>query len=324
MKLTDFLKFEPLNKLKDSMGIPRHVLGSVRGVVINTHKATLDELRQLGDEGLEIDLADLIVLQDGTLSYKDRRVLLYIRDVSAYGGRYSEPKFHFSDCSTLSQMKANRRFGKYVIANRTDGIFTLLFVDTRRRVQKHLDVCQNCLDLLKYKGFSLTHVSVQRQKVVNSFSIEEFFTQYPRTLHRAEPVHTSDTAPENIYSASFPEISRAYRSARSWKCEECAIDLSKPEHHRFLHVHHLNGLKNENDYRNLRALCLHCHSLQPAHGHMRHSFAYRDFEAIWQEWNAGNARGNLYAAESKPFAGVRAGGLRLGGSVTTVAANISD
>jgi hypothetical protein len=46
------------------------------------------ELERLtSQDGLDISLDDLKVLEDGTLAYKDSRVLLYIRDVPIYGDR---------------------------------------------------------------------------------------------------------------------------------------------------------------------------------------------------------------------------------------------
>ena len=46
---------------------------------------TIEEIEILAREGLEIPLGEINVLEDGTLIYKNRRVvLLYIRDVKQY------------------------------------------------------------------------------------------------------------------------------------------------------------------------------------------------------------------------------------------------
>ncbi len=53
---------------------------------------------------------------------------------------------------------------------------------------------------------------------------------------------------------------------------------------RYLHVHHMNGLKNENSDKNLKAVCVHCHALEPSHSHITAMRQYREFEATWQRW----------------------------------------
>src|SRR6476661_7836031 len=100
MKLPNFLLSDDLNHLKIAMGIARNKFGNLRAIEVRRDGATRDEIRRLAEDGLEVDKEDVVPLPDGTLSYKDRRVLLYIRDISQYGGNYSEPRFHFSNCTT--------------------------------------------------------------------------------------------------------------------------------------------------------------------------------------------------------------------------------
>jgi HNH endonuclease len=262
MKLPNFFMSDDLNQLKSAMGIPRSQLGNVRAIEISRVGATHEEIRQLQEEGLEVNKEDVIPLPDGTLSYRDRRVLLYIRDISQYGGNYSEPRFHFSNCTTLRQMRENLRFGRFVVASRDDGLFQLHYVDSGRRMDKQLDVCQNCLDHMKYEGFQLSMRPNARRQAVQNFSIADFFATYPRMLHYSVPVHSDLTAPTNDYSPDFSLIGRAYREKRNWVCETCGISLSDGLMQRYLHVHHVNGLKNDNEDDNLKAVCVHCHALE--------------------------------------------------------------
>ena len=157
------------------MGIPRNKIGNLRGIEVRRLGATSEEIRQLAEEGLEVDKQDVVALPDGTLSYKDRRVLLYIRDISQYGGNYSDPRFHFSDCVTLRTMRENLRFGRFVIASRDDGLFQLHYIDSDRRTDKRLDVCQNCLDRLNYKGFQLGMPAYVRRVSGAGFLDSRFF-----------------------------------------------------------------------------------------------------------------------------------------------------
>jgi len=289
MKLPNFLVSREMLRLKRAMGIADDKLGNVREISVRRDKADREEIRRLAEDGLEVDIDAVQPLEDGTLSYKDRRVLLYIRDVAQYGGEYSDPRFHFANCSTVRQMRANLRFGRYVIASRDDGMFHLHYVTSGRRTDKRLDVCQNCLTGLSYKGFQHgMAVDAKRDAVVN-FSIAEFFMAYPKILHHTIPAHTDRTSPTNDYSADFAQVSLRYRQLRSWQCEACGIDLARKEMQRYLHVHHINGLKNENHEGNLKAVCIRCHALEPMHGHVTAMRQFREFEPIWTRWRKSEA-----------------------------------
>lgn len=292
MKLPNFLSSNDFVRIKRAMGIPHDKLGRIRALEVRRVGVSWEEIRQLDGEGLEVEKHEVIPLPDGTLSYKDRRILLYIRDVSQYGGSYKEPKFHISDCAVLKKMREHRRFGRYVIASREDGLFQLNYVDSGRREDKHLDVCQNCLDKLKYKGFELAMRPGTRREAVHKFSIQEFFESYPKNLHHSMPLYTDWTAPTNDYTDDFAEISIAYREKANWTCEniECGIRLADSELRRYLEVHHINGQKNENQHENLKALCIRCHALQPFHGHVSASLRYKQFLPIWEQWRRSHAR----------------------------------
>src|SRR5205823_4379859 len=116
MKLTDFRNFELLNSLKERMGIPRDVFGDLTVLVDAGGLSELELEKLTSQDGLEISIDDLRVLDDGTLAYKNSRVLLYIRDVAVYG-RHQQPRFHVSNCSTLITMHEQRRFStRYVVS----------------------------------------------------------------------------------------------------------------------------------------------------------------------------------------------------------------
>ena len=204
------------------MGIPPDELGNLRG-------ATRDEIGQLGTAGLEVEIDEVVQLPDGTLSYKDRRVLLYIRDTSQYRDDYSDPRFHIADCFTLRQMRENGRSSRYVIANRDDGFFIVNFVNRNKQQDKRLYVCQHCLERLNYKGFRAGMSKGSKSQAVKKFLITDFFAAYPKTLHHSIPTHDELTAPLNDYTQDFSRISLAYRERRKWTCESCEIQLSKPD-----------------------------------------------------------------------------------------------
>lgn len=283
MKLPDFLLFTPLNNVRNSM---RASLPESFSTIKVSHRLSLAELEIMSKSGKEIDLNEVIELDDGTLAYKDSRVLLYIRDVAIYHNNNfnnSLPKFHVSNCSALKKMRFLNRIARYVVATRTDGHFLLNIIKNNiplSRTEK-LNVCKCCLDALKYKGYSLK--SHNTYQVFKDFSIDEYFELYPRNLseHDTRNLFNSHTAPLNRYDKNFREKSSAYRAEKNWTCEKCKVDLSDMKYHKFLHTHHKDGQKYNNAHGNLESLCIYCHSQEPMSSHVKSLPDYKEFISIY-------------------------------------------
>jgi hypothetical protein len=287
MTLPDFIEFEPFNRLRRLMNasLPE---GCSSGYVINhlTHD-DLDKALE-GIEGVTVgDISDVDVLPDGTLAYKGRRVLLYIRDKASYRDhdpRQLLPSFHVSNCRTLKRMREEGRYERYVVTQRTDGRFKMNFHYGYGKVKSEvyeLRVCRDCLGFLSYKGYS--PADYKRHQTHSAFSLSEYFILYPKSLVHALPPHIDDTAPLNDYTTGFREASIRYRSEHGWTCEnaKCGVDLSGAAHRRYLHTHHVNAQKNDDRSENHKALCIRCHAEQPMHAHLRNSRAYREFIKIY-------------------------------------------
>lgn len=282
MKLPDFYNFEPLNSIKELMGIPRDVYGALL-VEVRIGRLTEAELERLtSPTGIEVGLDDIVILPDGTLAYKNSRVILYIRDVTVYSGREAEPRFHVSNCATLQKMREDGRFNRYVVSTRTDGQFALNLIDQGQVTQgmHDLSVCQNCLSKLSFDGFSSAMNRAIKRNRVKAFRLETFFEQYPRSLHLDEPKYNSDNAPLDVYPTDWTDISNRVRDAARWKCDVCGFDLNRREDRQFLHVHHKNGLKYDCRDANLAAVCVGCHADEPQHAHMKQLDEYGRFLAL--------------------------------------------
>ena len=221
--------------------------------------------------GRGIDLVDpsqITVDDDGTLSYEGRKILVYIRDqYISYGGY----KFHVANCSTIQQMKKWNRFEtRYVASTRTDGKFLVNIIDFDEIIESEeklieMSVCKNCLRHLNYKNYDRN-----RKKVFDEFSLEEFFNIYSETTV-SKPPHTNRNAPLNVYQPDQSEHSHQCRERAGWRCQGCEI-LLEGEAGKFLHTHHINGDKTNNNPSNLRALCVDCHNEQA-----QHSLQVREF-----------------------------------------------
>ncbi|MDF9795479.1 hypothetical protein OKW21_000742 [Catalinimonas alkaloidigena] len=269
MKLTDFSKDDDFNKLRKMMGASLRDYSSKvtwEGTTIST------ELDLHGE--VEVPFELLTVEDDKTITLAGRRVLVYIRDQHAE--YYPNYRYHLANCRTLVDFQNSGRFNKYVASIRTDGTFRVNVIHENGDVEKDKDenlyVCKNCLSALNYKGYNQS--SEIKRKVFKNFDLDEFFKLYNRQ-NILKPTKTDATAPINDYPPEWNLISLNYRIRKSFKCEECKLDLSHTP--KYLQVHHKNGLKNECGEENLEALCLRCHARQSGHGHM---FAHPDYNSF--------------------------------------------
>ncbi|MEX3930066.1 HNH endonuclease [Paraburkholderia sp. BR10936] len=273
-KLPDFLGWSTFNGLRHKMGAPLVARFGAQHVVTEIDLPVIDRLQ---GKGIDVTADQIQVLDDGTLAYKGYRVLVYIRDVPSIGARGSMPKYHFAHCRTLETMYRNHRSERYVVAISDSGFFHVNVLDSGIKSEPvRLDVCQNCLAHIRWKGFDMQMARPSRLSIVGEFKLSEFFTTYPKALLAVTPKHSSDTAPLNTYTDNWPEVSARTRSIRGYKCEKCDIVLPGGEA-KFLHVHHQNGQKHDNSDENLEVLCIGCHAEEPMHAHMKSLPDYREF-----------------------------------------------
>lgn len=279
MKLIDFYKFDLLNNIKASMGIPRNVYGELKIKIQESRLSEIELERLTSPDGLEITFDQITILPDGTLSYKNSRVILYIRDIATYSGQTSDPKFHISNCATLQRMRSNGKFNRYVISTRTDGQFTINRIQNNKSISQLSDlmVCQNCLTKLNFDGFSEEIQYTKKKSIVHNFKIADFFDKYPMSLFLDTPQYNSDNSPTNSYPKNWNEISKQFRERAGWRCSKCLILLREPNLQKFLDVHHKNGLKFDCNYENLETICIGCHAEEPDHAHMKANQRYNEY-----------------------------------------------
>ena len=89
----------------------------------------------------------------------------------------------------------------------------------------------------------------------------------------------ANSAPINMYSKDFKLTSKETKAKKSYKCEECGINMSEKKHQKYCHTHHVDGDKSNNSSSNLQVLCIGCHAKQPVHAHVKNNPDYRKFMA---------------------------------------------
>ncbi len=262
MRLPDFLENDDFNRLRKQMGAG--VLADELGGIAWT---------PLPVRGVDIsDLAEITVEPDRTLSYRGRRILVFIRDQYLNAdGTPRNYRYHVAECKKLQEMRRDKRFGRYVGADRDDGNFTVNYLSggriVRKEIERKLLVCRYCLGELDWDGYSRKPARV-RDQIHQNFSPARFFKHYGKTLVAPPPLHTAETAPENVYPRNWKEISLTHRESARWICSSCGGNFSASHRKSQLHVHHIDGDRSNNLSNNLRVLCADCHAKQPGHQHL--------------------------------------------------------
>lgn len=213
---------------------------------------------------VEVRHGDYQVAKDGTIVVDGKRTFIYICNPSNYMGKLSTtdistlPKYHFTECSTISNMAANGRADRYVRPIIPDGNFRLLIVSGRKKatLDSPLYPCGNCLRTL------FPEILFAKRK---SFTVEDFFAKFP--LECADTFITTRKsvlqANHNTYSESFKTLSAELRAKK--ECQGCWGKFDPKD----LDTHHLDGDASNNSVLNLKVLCIHCHVNEPNHSHYR-------------------------------------------------------
>jgi hypothetical protein len=186
MRLPNFLDDPDLNALRAQMGAAE--LGSFR-LSVNPYRFTVRELEQLIVDGIEVKYLDEVrPLEDRTLSYKDRRVLLYTRDAPDH--------FHFSNCPTVRGMRERGGSGRHAVSAREDGNFKVDVVlgNQVQSMLRRLPVCEACLSELSFDNFSENLPPTDRVRALAGFTVTRFFEKYRRNLLPDSTDGAGDTA----------------------------------------------------------------------------------------------------------------------------------
>lgn len=284
--------FQSLIRLREKLGVPESSKKYDYGEYSQSVSNVVIQLES--DEGITVDVNEIELIANGSLlAHHGNLVIVYISDTQkpkeyliddTYErlGQHKtietkSPKYHFMWCAALAKMKKNNRYDRYVLRRSFDGLFKVFAKETRSEEAYKLDenvrlyVCQYCLAgntdgsddsqvrTTAYKDYSYRWPYTKKSKFVKNFNIKEFIEENDFIVDsiRHQPRYTDDSVEANNYTHDFREISRKLRENCQWKCSKCFVDMS--ENRKNLHVHHKNGLRNDNRNENLQVLCVQCH-----------------------------------------------------------------
>ena len=239
------------------------------------------EILAFEDEGLDTKLDDIYptdskelftVLKDGSV----HKTLVYISERPQYYNDrgWDYPKFHMFDCTTMNNMRSQKRGDRYRKAAKLNGKFGINIVHSdgeKQHIEKHLEVCGYCLRLY--------NEHYQEHKTKQTFVIKEYLN---KPMVQWKPLITEEedmTVVPRFYASNWKMISEAIKSQNDYTCQECHVQL-KGEMKRYLHTHHMDANPGNNDQGNLKVVCIACHAEEFQHNHVKTTLDYSRYMEI--------------------------------------------
>lgn len=227
-------KFDKLSNKMDEWGFPKLQSKSgfelIRTDFENAYKS--GNIR-FGDDGVYL-------VHEG----RELRGYMFIKEAYiTYEGRGEKfPKFHLIKCKIIQDFINNGNFKQRYEWSNSD---TNDLIDKQTRIE--------------YKDIKLNLCGFCRKEILDPIeTTEDFFN----TLDTDEIEDTSLEIDIFGYARNWQKISKEYRKRMDYTCEECGIRLGSRSEHRYLHTHHKNGDKTNNNIANLQSLCILCHSYE--------------------------------------------------------------
>jgi len=257
-------------------------------------KITIPESLQKS-ESLEIrNLENVVTLYDESLRYCEEgkyfKISIYIQDANNKNSDKIDGlhKYHFYNCRTIQEMKSQKRDFRYCVSTRSDNYFKYKIYNGNKLIEykdnQELHVCKNCLSIYNKQYKTINKIKIQDPVEFNEKNLLETYIKSDvieldneeLVLISTEYVYDYEQIP-NLYSESWPTISQVVKDSNNHTCKECQWQPKSSDQNQYLHVHHINFKKFDNNLTNLNVLCIDCHSKQPNHKHIRKSKEWKNF-----------------------------------------------
>lgn len=189
-------------------------------------------------------------------------------------------KYHLVRCKTIERAEEQGWRDKYKLSHRADGRFYYRFLANNEVIAERKDqrllVCKNCLSAAAAAD------AIGRPASREDFKPNDFLNALEgnKVVGLPDRGEFAEQSVPNKYARDWRLIANALKRRKNFRCEglNCpSRDLSDRASRRFLHAHHKDLDKTNNDFSNLEALCIYCHAQEPGHEHMKLSPDYRAY-----------------------------------------------
>ncbi|MDC1266641.1 hypothetical protein N8Z75_01555 [Crocinitomicaceae bacterium] len=259
---TDLYKFQNLRNYLKTKGFPEIKID--RDGFVEIRGINFASVYKAGD--ISFDNEGLYLQIDG-IRYKGY-MFMQQYNVRFDPGTKKFPKFHLLKCPTIERHLKDETFiKKYDFAvsrnvNVQDRYSKLWYYNRK------LDLCEHCKKSLTN---SIPH---------DNFSTENFF-DLEKDKFKAKKIRID----MNGYIFGWHKISIAYRKSKDFICENCTIRPKEVKHQQFWDAHHIEGDKLKNDPKDLKCLCVLCHTHVDAlhENNMRKSTRLKQFIELYRD-----------------------------------------
>lgn len=174
---------------------------------------------------------------------RERQVFLYKKEYRMK--QYGKPRFHICKCGMIDDFIMSGRFRQYYVRANTEPV-PVINLDNGRITEEvtGLPLCKYCRDMIS----DITTLNT---------------TQFVELLKSANGDNQEGENQEtNLfgYTRDWEYISKEYREKHNYTCEKCGLQIEDDYDKQYMHVHHINGDKLNNNKNNLKCLCLYCHA----------------------------------------------------------------
>lgn len=173
----------------------------------------------------------------------ERQVFLYKKDYRLE--KYGLPRFHICRCQVIEEFIASGGFKSHYYKTNSVPV-TIIDLDDFNEKKKisNLPLCTYCQRLF-YKNTNID---------LNNATSEEF----------VEMLKAQDNSEDEVdlfgYVRDWDMISKHIREEKDYTCENCGLQITDLYDRQYIHVHHIDGEKLNNNKSNLKCLCFYCHA----------------------------------------------------------------
>lgn len=183
---------------------------------------------------------------------KEYQVFLYKKDYRLQ--QYGKPRFHICKCEVIDDFINSGRFKQHYVRANSEPVPVIDLDDSRKQKEiSGLPLCKYCMN------------KISNIVALNSTHFIEILKTANENKDDQQGVETDIFG----YTRDWDIISKDYREKHHYTCEKCGIKIEDDYDKQYIHVHHVNGNKLNNEEENLKCLCLYCHAHVDDHHYKR-------------------------------------------------------